>query len=155
MKIIEIKDFDGKVIFTYDEDDERWPWGNFDFSGVNLENANLEGMVWQYINLCGANLKNADFYWAMLNGSDLSGANCEEAKFWGTGLEEVNFTKANLRNAVFGKSNLGGSTDVSGANFAEAILDGAKFDATIYDAKTIFPKNFNPESNGLVRIKSK
>lgn len=87
--------------------------------------------------------------------SDLSETNCEGIKFLGTTLDEVNFTKANLMNAVFGKSNIGIYTKIYGANFTDAILEGAKFDGTLYDEETIFPKNFNPEKNGLVCIKGK
>lgn len=157
MRVKEIRNLDGEIIFAYDENDERWIWGQYDMSGANLERANFEPVtiVWQDVILRKANLKGAVFYWAMLNSSDLSETDCEETKFWGTSLENVNFTKANLKNTVFGKSNLGGSTDVCGANFTGTNLDKAKFDETHYSDKTIFPKNFNPEKNGLVRIKSK
>ncbi|HEY0048181.1 MAG TPA: pentapeptide repeat-containing protein [Pyrinomonadaceae bacterium] len=154
MKIVEIKNLDGEVIFSYDEEDEKWIWGDYDFSGVNLEKANLEGIVWQQISLRRANLKEADCYRAILCGSDLSESDCESAEFTGANLKQVNFTKASLKNAVFTKDNLGGSTDVSGANFNGAVLDGAEFKETFYNARTIFPENFNPEKNGLVRIKT-
>lgn len=140
-------------MFTYDEDDERWIWGDYNFSGVNLERANLEGIVWQQIKLCGVNLRGANFYMAILFGSYLSDSNCESAKFMGANLEEVNFTGANLKNADFTINNLGGFTKLSGANFIKAILDGAKFGGATYNARRIFPKNFNPEQNGLTRIK--
>ena len=154
MRIKEIRNSDDEVIFTYDEGDEKWIWEDYDFSGVNLEKANLQVIIWMEIKLRGGNLRKADFYWAMLRGSDLSESDCEEAEFMGANLQEVNFTGANLKNADFTKDKLGGSTDVCGANFTDAILDGAKFDKTRYDAKTIFPKNFKPEQNGLIRIKS-
>jgi uncharacterized protein YjbI with pentapeptide repeats len=154
MKIIEIENLDREVIFSYDEEDEKWIGGDYDFSGVNLERANLEGIVWQLISLRGANLKEADCYWAILRGSDLSRSDCESAEFTGADLKEVNFTGANLKNARFTKNNLGISTNVSGANFTGAVLDGAKFEETFYNARTIFPENFNPEKNGLVRIKT-
>ena len=155
MRIKEIKNLDGEVIFTYDEDDKRWIWGQYDMTGVNLERANLQGVIWQEVVLHGANLRGADFYWANLFMSVLSETNCEGARFSGTALEEVNFTRANLKNADFGKDNLGGWTDVSGVNFTDANLDRTKFNETRYDDKTIFPKKFNPEENGLIRIKSK
>ncbi len=154
MSIKEIKNLDGEVILTYDENDERWVWGNYDLSDANLERSDLEMEVWQDVILRGANLKEAEIYSGTFFLSDLSETNCEGTKFWGTGLQKVNFTKSNLRNAIFGKTNLGGSTDVSGANFTDAILDGVKFDETRYDEKTIFPKNFNPAKNGLVCIES-
>ena len=155
MKIKEIKNLDGKTILSYDEHDEKWILGEYNLSGADLESANLQGIIWQEITLCRANLKEADFYWANLFMSDLSETNCESARFSGAALEEVNFTRANLKNADFGKDNLGASSDVSGVNFTDANLDGTKFDETRYDDKTIFPKNFNPEKNGLVRIKDK
>ncbi|MCY7346764.1 MAG: pentapeptide repeat-containing protein [Pyrinomonadaceae bacterium] len=155
MKIREIKNINEEVIFSYDEHDERWILREQVLSGINLEKANLQGILWEDVNLHRANLREADFYWAFLFMSDLSETNCEGAKFQGANLKEVDFTGANLKNANFGKSNLGGSADVSGTNFTDANLDGAQFDATRYDDKTIFPKNFNPEKNGLVCIKSK
>ena len=155
MSIIEIKNVDGQVISTYDDNDKKWIWGKYDFSEANLERAYLEMEVWQEVILCRANLKEAEIYSGIFFMSDLSEANCELTKFWGTDLKEVNFTKANLKNAVFGKNNMGGAANVSGANFIDANLDGAKFDETRYDEKTIFPKHFNPEKNGLVRIKDK
>jgi uncharacterized protein YjbI with pentapeptide repeats len=154
MKIIEIKNLAGKVIFSYDEEDDRWIWGDYDFAGANLERASLEGVVWQRITLRGANLKEADCYWAIFSGSDLTESDCESAEFIGANLSEVNFTRANLKNADFTRDNLGGSTDLSGANFTGAILDGAKFEGASYNTKTIFPEKFNPEKNGLIRIKA-
>lgn len=154
MRIKEIKNLDGEVIFTYDEDDTEFVsgGGGYDFSGANLEKADIEMEVWQDVNLRKANLKKAEIYSGLLAMSDLSEADCEETKFLGTGLQQVNFTKANLTNAVFGRCNLGGTTNVCGANFTDAILDGAKFDKTRYDAKTIFPKKFNPSKHELVCI---
>jgi uncharacterized protein YjbI with pentapeptide repeats len=152
MSVVKIKNLNGNVIFSYDEDDERWIWGDYDFSGINLEDADLEGIVWQYIKLRKANLKKADFYMSILCGSDLSESDCEEAEFQGASLQEVNFTKANLKNANFSRNGLGGSTDICGANFTEANLDGAKFDGAVYDAKTIFPEHFNAEQNGLIHV---
>jgi uncharacterized protein YjbI with pentapeptide repeats len=155
MEVKEIKNLDGETILSYDENDERWIDGKYDLSGKNLERANLEGIIWMEVTLRDANLKEANFYWANLFMSDLSEADGEGAKFYGTNLESVNFTKANLKNAVFGKDDLDGATNVCGANFTDAVLDGAKFDETLYDRRTIFPKNFNPDENGLVRIKNK
>lgn len=155
MAVFEIKNLDGEVILTYDENDKRWIEGNYDLSEANLERANLEMKVWQEVILRGANLKKAEIYSGIFFMSDLSEANCEGTKFCGTDLKGVNFTNANLRNAVFGKNNLGGAADICGADFTDAILDDAKFDETRYDKKTVFPKNFNPEKNGLIRIEKK
>jgi uncharacterized protein YjbI with pentapeptide repeats len=154
MQIRAVRNLDGELIFSYDEEDERWIWGNYDFSGAVLRRAELEGVVWQQISLRRADLKQANCYMAILSGSDLTESDCESAEFTGANLKQVNFTRANLKNADFGKSKLGAATDVSGANFSGAILDGAKFDETLYNARTIFPKDFKPEKSGLVRIKT-
>lgn len=154
MRLREIENVDGEVILTYDEDDERWIWGEYDLSGANLERANLFGVLWMNVILREANLKSADLYWASLFGSDLSRSNCENTDFSGTDLKEVNFTGANLKNAKFGRSNLGTITDLSGANFTDSILDGAKFDHTRYDSKTVFPRGFDPVKNGLICIQT-
>ena len=68
MKIKGIKNLDGEVIFTYDEDDEKWAWGKYDLSGVNLERANLEGAIWMDVILHKANLKEAQFSKGFLQG---------------------------------------------------------------------------------------
>lgn len=154
MAIKEIKNLEGEPILSYDEDDERWISGNYDLADSNLENADLEFVIWQDINLKNAKLKKAEFYDGILFGSDLSESDCEETKFLGTDLKEVNFTKANLRNAIFGRNNLGGIVNISSANFTEANLEGVKFEGTRYNYKTIFPKSFNPEKHGLIRIEN-
>ena len=157
MRIKEIKNLDGEVIFTYDEDDDKWFWGKYDLSGVQLEKADLgNGVLWQNVILRGANLKGAEFYWANLFMSDLSHANCEGTKFLGADLEEVNFTGANLRNTTFRKNNIGIYTNVRGANFSETNIEEAIFelDGAIYDEDTIFPANFDIEKSNLIRFRT-
>ncbi len=157
MKIKEIKNLDGEIIFNYDEDDERWIWGKYDLTGANLEKANLQGVIWLDVILRKANLRNADFYWGSLFTSDLSEADCEGTRFSGTNLEDVNFTRANLRKTIFGRDNLGGHTDLRGANFSETSIEEAIFehDGAIYNGDTIFPANFDAEKSNLIRFVSK
>ena len=155
MKLIKIYDSEGKEIFKFDED--KVIWGGADFSGVDLEKANLQGVIWQEVKLCRANLKNADFYWANLFMSDLSETNCENAVFSGTNLEETNFSRANLRKTVFCKDKFGGANELEGANFSKTNLNEAIFEpeSATYDEMTIFPDNFNPEEKKLRFVKKK
>lgn len=153
MKFRKVEDLNGIVIFTFDE--HKVVFGEENFSKIDLENANLQGIIWQDVKLCGTNLKNADFYGANLFMSDLSEANCENAIFAGTALEEVNFNKANLRNAFFRKDNLGGVNSLEGVNFSETNLSETIFEpeCACYDENTIFPDDFNPEEKKLKFVK--
>jgi hypothetical protein len=62
----------------------------------------------------------------------------------------VNFHGANLRSANFGRDNLGGCTQLQGANLQETETRGASFDGAEYDNRTKFPKTLNPQTAGMV-----
>jgi uncharacterized protein YjbI with pentapeptide repeats len=146
---MEIKNSQGEIIFQCDGDFRKADLDDIDLSGAMLENANLEGVVWCGTNLSRANLKAADFYWAILFTSNFSYADLQEAQFRGADLKEVNFQGANLMKANFGRDNLGGSTQLQGANLSQAQTRDAIFEGAEYDTRTVFPELFDPTKEGM------
>lgn len=147
---MEIRNAQNEIIFECKEDFRKVNFDDLDLSGAVLERANLEDVVWCGTKLKHANLKGADFYWAILFTSDLSYADLEEAQFRGADLKEVNFQGANLRKVNFGRDNLGGSTQLQGANLDQADTTDANFVGAEYDDRTLFPSFFDPNKHGMV-----
>lgn len=149
-----------------------------DLQGANLENANLESAY--IYKLSGAKLKNtnlnhinsrhsnfrkpSDFINVDLSGfdlsnSDLSETNFARSKFINTKLIKANLTGSKLKDTDFRGADLSGAnlsssidsqTDLSGADFSEAIIKGVVWNGGLYDCKTKFPKGFNPTEFFLV-----
>ena len=106
-----------------------------DFSGVDLE---------------GANLEDVDF-----SGANLRGANCKNVNFKGADLYQVDFTGADLTGADFS------GVDIDGVIFDRAILINANFeDAVEYDESASFEGAIfkeisgEPTSNRFLRLLS-
>ena len=118
--MIEIKNKQGEVIYTYDGADLRY---------ANLYGANLRGADLYDAILRGANLRGADLYGADLRGADLRYANLYGANLIDANLRGANLIDANLRGADLTDANLRGAdlrgADLSGANLRGAILYGA------------------------------
>jgi len=130
-----------------------------DLSGVNLKNA-----VLTKINLKGANLFNSDFSYANLTNANLSQAELYYAKFIATQLTGINLNKANLSSADLFGSNLTNadltsanltSANLIAVNLSGANLKDAQVQKAIYDYRTIFPSNFNPQERGMRKIEEK
>ncbi len=107
------------------------------FSGANLENASFafatQGPYGESnigpANFSKANLNHADFNSANMTGADFSNASLVETKFESTNLSGANFRGADLTHAVFNTTvALAGNqnTDLSGADFTDAIIFGAQ-----------------------------
>ena len=65
-------------------------------------------------------------------------------------------TKAVLRDTIldgasFGLDNLGGRTQLQGADLSGATVQGTCFDGALYDDVTIFPDKFDALKHGMVR----
>ncbi len=97
--MIEIKDFEGKVLMTVDADTLR---------GYDFSNADLFGAVFSGQDLTGCNFENA-----FLSCADFSGCN----------LTDVNFTEAWLRDADFEDA-----TGTDTADYTLADLEGSSFE---------------------------
>lgn len=77
-------------------------WGNIDFSGSDLSNANFSGCRYlSCTNFTGANLKNANFKGAKVSGSDFIGANLEKASFKDATISCAVFRNANIKGVNF------------------------------------------------------
>ena len=88
----------------------------------SLENMDLRAASLRGANLRGADLRNADLSSAILISASLRGAN---------------LSGANLSYAFLSDANLSDAGDLSGAK---------------YNEKTDFPKGFNPEAEGMVKV---
>ena len=79
---IEIKSILGRVLFTYEKENNTLKETILKAinSGANLRYANLNGANLRYADLRYANLRYADLRYADLNGANLNGANLNDAK---------------------------------------------------------------------------
>ena len=129
--------------------ERNWRTGDF-LQNVNLQGANLRGIVAQRAlfrgtNLQAADLENADlleavFWGTNLQGADLSYANLQRTGFHNTNLQGADLHDANLQGAGWTSSapfNLGGA-NLQGANLQEMSLAFA-----IFDANTTLPDGTN------------
>ena len=117
-----------------------------------LAGADLEGQVLHEAVLEGENLRGACLYWAILFQANLRAADLSDANLRGANLKEADLEGANLRGANLGPDNLGGSTDICGANLARADLSTAILDQAEYDENTVFPEGFDPSAHGMVKV---
>ena len=103
-----------------------------DLEGANLKGATLEGAQLLRANLQSANLSGAD-----LQSANLSGAYLQNADLRRADLEGANLSGARLQNTNLLHADL---------NFA-INFQGAK-----YNDDTQFPRGFNPEQKGMIRV---
>ncbi|MEG4112192.1 MULTISPECIES: pentapeptide repeat-containing protein [unclassified Microcoleus] len=140
--------------------------------GANLSEANLCHSNLHKANLNSANLRKTKFLNANLSEVRLYYANLSEANLSGLDLSSVNlYPETNLRMVNLSKANLSGlnlsklefmEADLSNANLIKtnlfetnlegANLEGAKLQQTVYNARTTFPKRFNPVNAGAYLI---
>ena len=72
--------------------------------------------------------------------------------FSGCNLANADFTGSIFSDVVFGKDNIDSVTDISGACFEQVDMTTIKFVGVEFDSQTVFPPDFDPDSNvGLVR----
>jgi len=140
--------------------------------GANLSEANLCHANLHKANLNSANLRKTKFIKANLNEVSLYYANLSEANLSGLNLSGVNlYPETNLSMANLSKANLTQlnlsklelmEADLSNANLSKtnlfeanlegANLEGAKLQQALYNARTTFPKSFNPIKAGAYLI---
>lgn len=143
--MIEFKNKNGRIIYSCESHPDV-----FDLRGVNLEEAVLEGAELSYAILEGVNLKGADLYWVILFGANLKNSNLENVSLNGADLKEACLRGANLKNADLGIDNLGGATQLQGADLTDTKLDGVIITRAEYDKKTKFPNSFDPVVHGMI-----
>ena len=140
--------------------------------GANLSEANLCHANLHKANLNSANLRKTKFIKANLNEVRLYYANLSEANLSGLNLSGVNlYQETNLTMVNLSKANLSGlnlsklelmkadlsnanlnKTNLFEANLEGAKLEGAKLQQALYNARTTFPKSFNPFKAGAYLI---
>jgi len=97
----------------------KYAEGERNFTGVNLENADLREVDFEGVNLQKANLKNADLREADLEGVNLQKVNLQRSDLRLTNLRETNLWMADLHKA-----------DLRGADLTNADLEGADLEGT-------------------------
>jgi uncharacterized protein YjbI with pentapeptide repeats len=145
--IYDIKDTYGNVLFSYEN--EFLDLSDLDLTGANLSGVVAEGLICMDAKFVNANLEKADLYMMMACYSDFTNANLARSDLRGANCKGVIFQGALLRNANLGKDNMSGTVRLQGANLANAVLDGVRWQETEYDESTIFPNGFNPKDYGM------
>ncbi|HEX5323172.1 MAG TPA: pentapeptide repeat-containing protein [Capsulimonadaceae bacterium] len=90
-------------------------------TGARLSGAHLQGARMEKADLTEARLYFADLYWANLTGAKLVGARMRHAKIHDARLVDADLAGADLSAAFMHSARL------TGANFADVILDGTVF----------------------------
>ncbi len=114
---------------------------------ANLSDANLRGADLSEADLRGANLTRANLRAAELHEANLEGAQLEGANLQLANLRHANLKSANLQHAILEGSALF-RTDLRGADLTGANLFGALLTQAVYDHKTKWPANFDPQKPG-------
>jgi uncharacterized protein YjbI with pentapeptide repeats len=116
-------------------------WRACDAAGADLHAANLAGLDLDDVKAVGANFSQVDAVKLWCFECDLSAAD-----FTGAKLQRASITSCALRGSKFRDA------DVSGADLGGQDLDGVDLAGAKYDAKTRFPKGFDPDAAGMVRL---
>lgn len=119
-------------------------------ASLGLRGANLEGLAAPLAQMQGLDLSGAKLYWASLGDADLSFANLSNADLRGAQLCRATCRGTNFSGANLGLDNIGGRTNLSGADLSTANLTGATFTGALYDDFTRFPAGFDPRGAGMV-----
>src|SRR5688572_16465810 len=138
----EIRDRSGKLLLALSE--EITMLDDLDLTGAMLDRIEADGLMCMGSKFENATFRDADLYWLIAFRASFRNAVMDGCAFRGADLKEVDFNGTSLRNAKFLLSNLGGRTDLSGADLSTAVIDGADFSGASYDAATKFPTGFDP-----------
>jgi len=151
--MIHIRNKSGQIIYTLEVSSDL---GFFqaDLKGANLKDAVLDGANFSGADLSRACLEDCDLYWAVFFEANLQHANLQSALLAGCDFKGANLTHADLRNANLGLDNLGGATELHGANLTACKVEGAIFAGAQYDSETVFPDGFDPVDHGMVLVSS-
>ena len=144
---MQIKNRKGEVIH---EGDRSKTYCDADLRNAVFEGWALQGAHFDDSNLEGASFRGADLYWGNFFLANLTEADFEGAQLRGADLKKTNLTKANLKNANLSRDNVGGSTQLQGANLTEATVGGTNFEGAEYDHETVFPEGFDPKKHKMI-----
>jgi len=115
-----------------------------DFSG-----AVLEGVCCMDARFDGSSFRGADLYWAIAMGASFAACDFTDADLRGADLKDTNFTDARLIRTNFSRNNVGGATQLQGADLSTAAIHDCLFDGAQYDSTSKFPEGFDPKKHGL------
>lgn len=119
--------------------------------GTNPIESNFVGAILSEATLSHANVVGANFVGAILTGANLSGANLGGVHFVTANLDGADLSGAHLDGADFREANVSGA-DLSGAILEGDIYGGATLERAKYNDQTKFPKGFDPEAHGMVKV---
>ncbi len=149
--MIEIRDHQGRTIYIYPHS-EGIDFDSADLRDLNLSGAVLEGAMFTDANLSGSKLENADLYWSNFFRADLSNTSLVGASVRGCKFISAKLTNADLRGADFSKDNLGGPTQLQGADLTGCLIEGTNFEHAAYDSMTKLPNGLKPDEHRMVFV---
>lgn len=120
-----------------------------------LRGAVLRRFLGNRIDLCDADLAGADLYsadltCARMQRARLSGACLYGAALTGCDLQDADLSGCDLYRADLRHADLRGA-NLAGANLERASLAEADLRDAVYDARTRFPRHFEPAAEGMCR----
>lgn len=132
---------------------------NYVFDKGGMDRALMSGVGCR---LAGADLRGERLRGAYLPGADLrrarcAGADLRDAILWGASMRWADCAGADFRGASLRRVDCAGA-DFGGADFRGASLKtgclgtGADLRGAKYDDGTAFPRSFDPEARGMVRV---
>ena len=147
------------------EDLEKTNFKGANLSEATFEGANIKDCNFQYADLdrttlwdaviTGSDFRNSNFAFVSCQGADFSKCNFSGVDISRTHLKDCNFRQADL-SKVKGMNEVTNcdftGADLRGANLSQAVnFETSKWRAAKYDAKTRFPRLFDPEEKGCIR----
>ena len=121
-----------------------------DLQNQDFADAMLQRVWCMFARFDGSSFFGADLYWATAIGASFRNCDLRFTIFRGADLKDAIFDGAQLIGTIFSRDNLGGSTQLQGADLGGATITDCHFCGAEYDASTRFPKGFYPDAHGLV-----
>jgi uncharacterized protein YjbI with pentapeptide repeats len=146
-----IRDRNGNDI-SLDGDLNGVDFDSTNLSGIDLSDKVMEGAMFADADLSRANLESSDLYWAVFFRAKLYDVNLRCARLCGADFALSDLSRADLRGANLGLDNLGGATQLQGANLSTSLVDGTDFTGAKYDSETRFPADFDPLARGMKKV---
>lgn len=105
-----------------------------------------------YARFDGSSFRGADMYGAIAMGASFRNCDLTFTVLRGADLKDAIFDGARLLYTDFSRDNLGGATQLQGADLSGATICDCHFGGAEYDSSTRFPKGFYPDKLGLVLL---
>jgi ectoine hydroxylase-related dioxygenase (phytanoyl-CoA dioxygenase family) len=130
---------------------------NFNFKKIKnqlFDNKNLLNLSFRKSDLNNVSFKKSFLYKVDFWNSNLDNVNLSEAKLKNCVLTDTNLNKAKIFKTNFLNSNLSHS-NLKGLNLKSCTFKNTNLRDALYDQNTIWPKNFDPELAGAIKISKK